>query len=77
IIDRAALFSGERADDLQPLVPDWPTLGQLGLDKRARAERLAGIGGSDANTILSGDRERILGLWREKRGEQPPVDLSA
>ena len=35
------------------------------------------IGGSDANTILSGSGERIWRLWREKRGEEQPEDLSA
>jgi predicted phage-related endonuclease len=37
---------------------------------------MGGIGGSDANIILSGDRDRIINLWREKRGEQAPADLS-
>jgi len=39
-------------------------------------DRLLGIGGSDANIILSGDEERVMRLWREKRGESPPEDLS-
>jgi len=47
------------------------------MGKSQLARRLTGIGGSDANIILSGDGERILALWREKRGEQPPVDLAA
>jgi predicted phage-related endonuclease len=34
------------------------------------------IGGSDANTLMSGDDERITRLWREKRGEIEPEDLS-
>jgi predicted phage-related endonuclease len=38
--------------------------------------RLEGIGGSDANIILSGDEEQVLKLWRVKRGEVPPEDLS-
>ncbi len=38
--------------------------------------RLLGIGGSDANIILSGDDERLLRLWSEKRGEAQPEDLS-
>lgn len=40
------------------------------------AERLTGIGGSDANIILSGDAERVLRLWKEKTGKQEPEDLS-
>jgi len=34
------------------------------------------IGGSDANIILGGNRERIDRLWREKRGELPSEDLT-
>jgi hypothetical protein len=34
------------------------------------------IGGSDANVILSGCPERLMRLWREKRGEEPAQDLS-
>ncbi|WP_195908517.1 YqaJ viral recombinase family protein [Novosphingobium sp. Gsoil 351] len=54
----------------------WPELGSLGLSAAAIAERVGSIGGSDANTILSGSAERILRLWREKRGEVAPEDLS-
>jgi predicted phage-related endonuclease len=47
---------------------------------RLSAERLdarnRGIGGSDANIILSGDDERVRRLWQEKRGEAEPEDLS-
>lgn len=48
----------------------------IGLSAEEVAERRNYIGGSDANTILSGNEERILNLWREKRGEQEPEDLS-
>ncbi|MDP3674436.1 MAG: YqaJ viral recombinase family protein [Novosphingobium sp.] len=54
----------------------WPSLASLGLSAAAVAERVSSIGGSDANTILSGSGERILRLWREKRGEENPEDLS-
>lgn len=40
------------------------------------AERRKGIGGSDANVLMSGDAEKILRLWREKRSEVEPEDLS-
>ncbi|WP_165362169.1 YqaJ viral recombinase family protein [Qipengyuania thermophila] len=52
-------------------------LDTLGLSPKAVAERHAWIGGSDANTIMSGDEARILSLWRQKRGEEGPDDLSA
>src|ERR1700751_1019001 len=34
------------------------------------------IGGSDARIIRGGDEARLLRLWREKRGELEPEDLS-
>lgn len=54
----------------------WPRLANLGLPSSAQLERHTGIGGSDANVILSGDGERIRDLWLEKRGEAAPPDLS-
>ena len=35
------------------------------------------IGGSDARIIMGHDENALLGLWREKRGEIEPEDLSA
>jgi predicted phage-related endonuclease len=40
------------------------------------AERRSFIGGSDARIILGGDETALLRLWREKRGEAEPEDLS-
>ena len=54
----------------------WPQLDELGLGTDQLSFRNGGIGGSDANIILSGDSERIIRLWREKRGEMEPEDLS-
>jgi predicted phage-related endonuclease len=34
------------------------------------------IGGSDARIILGADEPTLLRLWREKRGEAEPEDLS-
>ena len=34
------------------------------------------IGGSDARIIMGKDERALLRLWREKRGEEPPLDLS-
>jgi predicted phage-related endonuclease len=52
-------------------------LSDLGLGNQIKGWRLGGIGGSDANIIVSGDYERISRLWREKRGEAVPEDLSS
>lgn len=54
----------------------WPRLTELGLQPEQIYFRQSGIGGSDANTILCGDPERVVRLWREKRGEIEPEDLS-
>ena len=34
------------------------------------------VGGSDARTIMGDDEAALLRLWREKRGEVDPEDLS-
>ena len=34
------------------------------------------IGGSDARIIMGDDEAALLRLWREKRGEVEPVNLS-
>ncbi len=34
------------------------------------------IGGSDARIIMSDDEAALIRLWREKRGEVEPEDLS-
>ena len=55
----------------------WPNLDDQALGRDAQAARATGIGGSDANTILCEDHDRILRLWREKRGEVEPEDLTS
>ena len=35
------------------------------------------IGGSDARVIMGKDERALLRLWREKRGEEAPPDLSS
>lgn len=47
-------------DELLPLIVK---------DKAWHDKRRKGIGGSDANVIMSGDDAKIDKLWREKRGE--------
>src|SRR6478735_554024 len=46
---------------------------QLISDSRAR---LGFLGGSDARTIMGSDQVALVRLWREKRGEADPEDLS-
>ena len=40
------------------------------------ADRRSFIGGSDARIIMGTDEPALLRLWREKRGEAEPEDLS-
>ena len=40
------------------------------------AERRAFVGGSDARIIMGDDESALIRLWREKRGEIEPQDLS-
>jgi predicted phage-related endonuclease len=47
-----------------------------GLTAEQIAMRRFSIGGSDANIIMSGDKEKIHQLWLEKTGQAPNVDLS-
>ena len=42
----------------------------------ASADRRSFIGGSDARIIMGKDEAALCGLWREKRGEVAPDDLS-
>src|SRR5246500_21027 len=42
----------------------------------SRPDRRHFIGGSDARIIMGDDEAALLRLWREKRGEAEPVDLS-
>jgi hypothetical protein len=39
-------------------------------------DRRTFIGGSDARIIIGDDEAKLVGLWREKRGEAEPEDLS-
>jgi predicted phage-related endonuclease len=44
--------------------------------KRVSIDRRYFIGGSDARIIMGADETALLRLWREKRGEVEPEDLS-
>jgi predicted phage-related endonuclease len=41
-----------------------------------KPDRANFIGGSDARIIMGKDEKALLRLWREKRGEEPPLDLA-
>jgi predicted phage-related endonuclease len=40
------------------------------------ADRRTFIGGSDARIVMGNDEVALVRLWREKRGEVEPEDLS-
>jgi predicted phage-related endonuclease len=44
--------------------------------KRRSTERRYFVGGSDARIIMGNDEPALIRLWREKRGEVEPQDLS-
>ena len=44
--------------------------------KKPSKDRRYFIGGSDARIIIGDDEPALLRLWREKRGEVEPEDLS-
>ena len=74
LVDHPAMFAGTGKEVGKELL--WPALDQLRMGEEEVGRRALGIGGSDANIILSGDRDRIVALWREKRGESQAPDLS-
>ena len=79
-MDNSGVFVTDPADVVEiagsVLEPaPWPALDHLRLVERH--QRRSFIGGSDANIILSGDPEKVVRLWREKRGEAEPEDLSS
>ena len=47
-----------------------------GSSNKASVDRRLFIGGSDARIIMSADEAALIRLWREKRGESEPEDLS-
>src|SRR6516225_8835253 len=49
-----------------------PKIGQRPMIK----DRRSFIGGSDARIIMGNDESKLIRLWREKRGEVAPEDLS-
>jgi predicted phage-related endonuclease len=47
-----------------------------GSSNKASRDRRLFIGGSDARIIMSADEAALIRLWRQKRGESEPDDLS-
>lgn len=55
----------------------WPRGGTMsGLTPEQIVKRRLSIGGSDANIIMSGDPQAVLGLWEIKTGRAEAPDLS-
>jgi predicted phage-related endonuclease len=50
--------------------------GAIRVVRATPSDRRTFIGGSDARTIMGSDEAALLHLWREKRGEADPEDLS-
>ena len=48
----------------------------VGQDRHPGVIAASFIGGSDARVIMGEDEAALLRLWREKRGEEEPEDLS-
>jgi hypothetical protein len=53
----------------------WPKTALL-KSRVSGKNRCSFVGGSDARIIMGDDEEALLRLWREKRGESEPKDLS-
>jgi len=63
-------------DGAQSNARRWPPLKSLVLSNEQRLARRDGVGGSDANVILSGDAACVRDLWLQKRGQATYPDLS-
>jgi predicted phage-related endonuclease len=66
-------------DAIEPVHADEGTLRsrEFAMTSTLSRERRHFIGGSDARIIMGDDEGALLRLWREKRGEIEPEDLSA
>jgi hypothetical protein len=60
---------------LQSLLSDFQKGEKIMAATRWKDRRLF-IGGADARTIMGDDESALVRLWREKRGEAEPEDLS-
>ena len=48
----------------------------IGSPRPIKPERRHSVGGSEARIIMSSDEAALIRLWKEKRGEAEPEDLS-
>jgi len=53
-----------------------PFLSEEGLDEFGPPKAADFLGGSDARILMGSDQDALVRLWREKRGEVEPEDLS-
>src|SRR5216684_4990743 len=51
-------------------------LPKIDYNPKIKPDRRHFVGGSDARVIMGKDEKALLRLWREKRGEDAPLDLS-
>src|SRR5215469_8654667 len=72
--DRSTNQVGASASNLR--LRENPGKARLLNPRRRPAVRRYFIGGSDARIIMGDDEGALLRLWREKRGELEPEDLS-
>jgi len=55
----------------------WPKTASLkSTESGTEKNRRSFVGGSDVRIIMGDDEKALVRLWREKRGEVPPKDLS-
>jgi predicted phage-related endonuclease len=60
----------------QTVIPRLEEALDLLKSQENRYDRLRFLGGSDARIIMSADEAALIRLWKEKRGELEPEDLS-
>src|SRR5260221_4987547 len=60
----------------RPLGPSMGVVMKLPACTKPYENRHSFIGGSDARIIMGTDEAALVRLWREKRGEAEPQDLS-
>src|SRR5882757_4652087 len=62
--------------DIRPMLSQGRYRMKSGVWTKTKEDRRSFIGGSDARIIMGSDETALVRLWREKRGEVEPEDLS-